>query len=137
MLLISAVSSVMLSQASPTTPPTFPAQGLQWYTSSMRQDADGDLADQFLSEPSSGHGAKRSYSGRERELPSLQVRPTSSTGCRRSSCSAWVRHGMHSMPKHVLEAVCATVQTQHGQLQQAAAADVIVDRGNVYVVPVS
>jgi hypothetical protein len=27
------------------------------------------------------------------------------------------------------------VQAQHGQLQQAAATDVIVDRGNVYVIP--
>jgi len=44
---------------------------------------------------------------------------------------------MHSVPEHALEMECVAVQTQHGQLQQAAAADVIVDRGNVYVVPVS
>ena len=55
------------------------AQGLDWYTSSMRQDADGDLADQFLSEPSAGHAPKRQRSGRERELPALQVRAVALT----------------------------------------------------------
>ena len=57
----------------PPTRPRCSAQGLQWYTSSMRQDADGDMADQFLSESSSVHGAKRSHTGRARELPPLQV----------------------------------------------------------------
>ena len=83
----------MLAQASPTAP-CFPAQGLQWYTSSMRQDADGDLADQFLSEPSSGHGAKRSHSGRERELPSLQVHQPEVAPC--SSCGNHVSTTLHA-----------------------------------------
>jgi len=67
------------------------AQGLQWYKSRMQQDADGDIADQFLSEPrasaaagatSAGssnpealQGAKRPRTGRERQLPPLQVAP--------------------------------------------------------------
>lgn len=67
------------------------AQGLQWYKSRMQQDADGDVADQFLSEPrasasagatSAGsstpeapQGAKRPRTGRERQLPPLQVAP--------------------------------------------------------------
>ena len=43
----------------------------------MQQDADGDVADQFLSElpapPSPAHETKRPHTGRERPLPPLQV----------------------------------------------------------------
>ena len=53
----------------------------------MRQDADGDVADQFLSEPSAGHAPKRQRSGRERELPPLQVR-----SCIRQCLSLGVVH---------------------------------------------
>lgn len=50
-----------------------PAQGLQWYKSRMQQDADGDVAHQFLSEQASPQEPKRPRTCRERPLPPLQV----------------------------------------------------------------
>lgn len=78
-------------------------QGLSWYKSRMQQDADGDVAHQFLSEQQPAQAApaepKRPRTGRERPLPPLQ--------------------------------------TQRARLQRTGAAEMIVDQGNVYVVPVT
>lgn len=87
-------------------------QGLNWYTDKLKQDRDGDVADEFLLE--------RSSQSSKPKQNVLQVR----FGFMTASGFALLHFANR-----------ASVQTQKRHLKSPKDPTVLVEGGNVYVVP--
>lgn len=97
-------------QRTPASPEI--TQGLDWYKAKLKQDRDGDVADEFLLERSD-----KSTKGPDKGLK-VQL------------CWLLFPHICHS--EH---GVFCAVQPQKRHLKQPADSNVLVEGGNVYVVP--
>jgi hypothetical protein len=107
-------------------------QGLTWYTSKLKEDCDGDVAEEFLEEPPGEPSTSQLASSQRGAIPPLQVvlrahfscRVFPSTGLHVSAVKAWCG-----------DCLVACVQVQSQNLTHASPGPVFVHEGNVHMVP--